>query len=586
MVFDLDFGPWGGWQAGTSLYIVWADDNGNTNPDGDYTIDDISFVPTLAALSVLVTSPVEGASYGAGAGVVLEASASAGSGATITGVGFYSVGGGWLGSVFGAPYVSSAVFGAGNYGIYAIVTNDLGGTAYSLNTNQITVTNIVSSVVIVSPTNSQVVLQGASVTVRGVSSVYVTNVVIRVGGVAVATNQPVNGGFTNVLAGGLFGSIGSVVISVTGRDVAGNTPVDSVTISVVANNPPVFGNDPVVYSGGVTGLTFLVGSAVTNVWGPLSDDGGLGVVTNVSIYVPGRVLPYRVFNNPGSTVTAQIIDRPSGVQVFTAVAMDNTGLVATQKVSVTYTNPGYAAIVTNRSEWKYYTTNSAPPTNGILAWYQGGYDDSGWLSGYGEFGNGDTAAYPEETLIDIGGASKYLAVYFRKTFSVGTPGAFTNLMLAVLRDDGVVVWLNGAPVWTNNMATTADLDTAQGYTNIATTAGDDGTIFTWVMLPTNGMVAGVNTLAVEVHQPNTTSTDLSFDLMLWGMGVVEGPPLVVERVGKDVRISWVGSGWTLQVTDDLQPSGTVWTDVPGSPGSPYTVTPGTAAGQKFYRLRQ
>ncbi|HEY0456386.1 MAG TPA: hypothetical protein VGE41_08420, partial [Verrucomicrobiae bacterium] len=32
-----------GWAAGSLLYIVWADDNGGPNPDGDFGIDDITF---------------------------------------------------------------------------------------------------------------------------------------------------------------------------------------------------------------------------------------------------------------------------------------------------------------------------------------------------------------------------------------------------------------------------------------------------------------------------------------------------------------------------------------------------------------
>jgi MYXO-CTERM domain-containing protein len=36
------------WAAGDTLHFAWVDDNGPTNPDGNYRIDGISFTPTLA----------------------------------------------------------------------------------------------------------------------------------------------------------------------------------------------------------------------------------------------------------------------------------------------------------------------------------------------------------------------------------------------------------------------------------------------------------------------------------------------------------------------------------------------------------
>jgi hypothetical protein len=39
------------WANGESLYVVWADDNGS-NPDGDYTIDNVSFAPPSVILPI------------------------------------------------------------------------------------------------------------------------------------------------------------------------------------------------------------------------------------------------------------------------------------------------------------------------------------------------------------------------------------------------------------------------------------------------------------------------------------------------------------------------------------------------------
>lgn len=140
------------WSPGQRLYLVWLDENGNANPDGDYTIDDISFVPTVGTLNVSVTAPGNGQTFGAPAVVTLAASASPGAGASITGVGFFEVTSGLLGSALAFPYSASTILNAGTYNIYAVATNSLNAIAFSA-TNTIAVTNVPLSVVLTSPAN-------------------------------------------------------------------------------------------------------------------------------------------------------------------------------------------------------------------------------------------------------------------------------------------------------------------------------------------------------------------------------------------------------------------------------------------------
>jgi hypothetical protein len=52
-----------------------------------------------------------------------------------------------------------------------------------------------------------------------------------------------------------------------------------------------------------------------------------------------------------------------------------------------------------------------------------------------------------------------------------------------------------------------------------------------------------------------------------------------------LTISWTGTGTLLQSTNVALPLNQ-WTPVPGSPVSPYTVTPATAGRRIFYRLQQ
>jgi hypothetical protein len=46
---------------------------------------------------------------------------------------------------------------------------------------------------------------------------------------------------------------------------------------------------------------------------------------------------------------------------------------------------------------------------------------------------------------------KHITTCFRRAFDVTDPSQFTRLTLRVLRDDGAVVYLNGAEVFRTNM---------------------------------------------------------------------------------------------------------------------------------------
>ena len=434
------------------------------------------------------------------------------------------------------------------------------------------------SVAITSPTANQTFAGGcsglANVTVTAAASFFVYNVSFNLdgGGTLVATNvtSPFSVTFQNV-------TFGSHTVVATAMDTANNV-VDSapITFIVTPNQAPTIAITN-TFSSGVTGLVYLVGTCVTNQLS-VTDDGS---VTNVDWYLNGQLRVRIPAANNWSTILVN--DLLAGTNVLQAVAWDNCGTTNTSApVHVIGTNPpAVSVIVPNGSVWKYFGTNSAPPTNSSLVWLQPGYDDSTWLSGAGELGGGDAnhnadANNPETTLIDIGATTRYSAVYFRHAFNVANPSQYTNLLVRLLRDDGGVVYLNGNPVLTNNM--NAGPFT---YATLATAAiGDDGTVYVIGNVNPTNLVTGANTLAVEVHQDNTTSSDLSFDLMLWGEGSITPPPMSISLTGGNVQITWIGSGFKLQHKNDLSPS-VSWQDVAGNPQNTYSVAP---TGLMFYRL--
>ena len=121
--------------------------------------------------------------------------------------------------------------------------------------------------------------------------------------------------------------------------------------------------------------------------------------------------------------------------------------------------------------------------------------------------------------------SKHVTTYFRRTFSVTNPGALPSLTLRLLRDDGAIVYLNGAEVLRSNMPGGAVSSSMLASTTVV---GADESAFVTAAISPTLLVAGSNVIAVELHQSEVTSSDLSFDLELLGgsaPAVVRGPYL-------------------------------------------------------------
>ena len=190
----------------------------------------------------------------------------------------------------------------------------------------------------------------------------------------------------------------------------------------------------------------------------------------------------RAINGVGSSANSNVADAttPAGQTSFTFIAAGST--------------------------WKYLDNGSNPGT----AWRAPAFDDSAWKSGAGELGYGDG---DEATVVSYGSSSstKFITTYFRKTFDVADPAAIAELSMRLLRDDGVVVYLNGVEAYRNNMPTGA-----VGYTTRASSfiGGADET--TWLTAALNPalLVAGQNVLAVEIHQDSPSSSDISFNTEL------------------------------------------------------------------------
>lgn len=201
---------------------------------------------------------------------------------------------------------------------------------------------------------------------------------------------------------------------------------------------------------------------------------------------------------------------------------------AAQSVAITVV-AGFTSNVTlvaTGSVWKYFDTGQDPGP----AWTGLAFDDRAWPSGPAElgYGNGD-----EATVVSYGpdAGAKFLATYFRRSFPVIDPSVLGGLNLRLLRDDGVVVYLNGAEVFRDNMPA----GPINYLTPASGSASDDGTIFLAAPPVDPGhLVPGDNEVAVEIHQRSGSSSDIAFELEMTATESIIAPVLTAQPQSQSV----------------------------------------------------
>ena len=215
-------------------------------------------------------------------------------------------------------------------------------------------------------------------------------------------------------------------------------------------------------------------------------------------------------------------------------------------------------------------------------WRSNSYNDASWLSGPAELGFGEAVeGRPEATLI---ASNRQWTTYFRRTFDVPSASRVYSLSARLLRDDGAVVYLNGAEIWRDNMP---EGDTA--YTNAALSGitGTEETTWLTRSLNPSALIDGPNLLAVELHQNQLSSSDLSFDFALGAAVLVTSNTMLrVTRAGDQLSLTWPQSAAWLrpEYTTNLA----VWVPFPSNPtlaNGQWMITFGfSTTGHRFFRL--
>ncbi|WP_426278105.1 alkaline phosphatase PhoX [Chryseobacterium sp. S-02] len=156
-------------------------------------------------------------------------------------------------------------------------------------------------------------------------------------------------------------------------------------------------------------------------------------------------------------------------------------------------------VFNKNSAWKYNDSNTALADQ----WKDTNFDISTWSQGNGPLGYGD----PVTTTINNG----LITAYFAKDFTVNLNDLSDTMELGVMRDDGIVVYLNGQEVVRDNMPTGTVTFSTLSSTTIDGAAESVYNVFS---IPKSKFVNGNNRISVELHNRGATSSDLRIDAYL------------------------------------------------------------------------
>ena len=175
----------------------------------------------------------------------------------------------------------------------------------------------------------------------------------------------------------------------------------------------------------------------------------------------------------------------------------------------TSTNRTETTLFSSGSNWYYYDQGSLDGTD----WKNN--VNTGWSSGSSPLGyftsdNSNSRGY--QTTLSYGNDSnqKHPTYYFTKSFILqSSPSIDDEYELDFTVDDGFIVYINGTEAGRYNMPN-GNVSYNTYSSSYAPNNPDTGSL----TLPANLFKRGINTIAIEVHNNNSSSTDIEWDASL------------------------------------------------------------------------
>jgi len=176
----------------------------------------------------------------------------------------------------------------------------------------------------------------------------------------------------------------------------------------------------------------------------------------------------------------------------------------------------WETLIKAEEQWRYFLGTTTPPaTEPASNWRTLAFNDAGWLQGPGGFGYGDD---DDGTTIPA-----VMSVFIRKKFTIVDKTKIEAGVLSVDYDDGFVAYLNGTEIARANMDGKGDFPP---YTSNSSGFGDEGLVNPIPFSVSKEtlqslLIQGENVLAIQVHNENATSSDLTSNVYLT-IGINDG----------------------------------------------------------------
>ncbi len=220
--------------------------------------------------------------------------------------------------------------------------------------------------------------------------------------------------------------------------------------------------------------------------------------------------------------------------------------------------------------WKYQQSG----TDLGIAWRQPAYNDAAWPSGAALlYVEEDTLPAPKSTQLTYT-SPQQTTFYFRKSFNFDGNPATTTLNSSLIVDDGAVIYLNGIEVLRVGMP-----PGVIGYHTNANRSVNNAGYEGPFILSTANLIPGNNVIAVEVHQINSTSSDVVFGMTLEAVSTsatpyTPGAPNSVTTILPTIPLLWLNELQAQNLTGPQDNFGQrdPWVELYNSGPSPITLT--------------
>jgi PKD repeat protein len=205
--------------------------------------------------------------------------------------------------------------------------------------------------------------------------------------------------------------------------------------------------------------------------------------------------------------------------VLTLEPLSGYAVAAPANASVSISDDEQSQLFGEGDDWRYFEGTSFPGA----AWATLAFDDSTWEIGPTGIGYGDG----DDATVLSGMQGAYITLYMRRAFSVTDPGTISSLVFDVDYDDGFVAYLNGTEVARRGVPLGQVVTTTAANHE----AGSPESIDLAAVI--SELRAGSNVFAIEVHNQDIDSSDLSIVPTLRATGGAEPPPVTACSNGLD-----------------------------------------------------